>query len=1243
MSPRRLLAMLGLLILPVLLPAPLAATAPGPTPRFSAASLDRPDAPNQGNDPYRAFFPIAEKRWTIDTSSLDDPYAPGTGNPGYDVLAYDLRFAFTLDTANPERPRAAYAATALIDAVSSTDGIDHVVLDFVLPAAGMSSKVYLDDAPATWFAGPGNRMWIEIPAPLARGGAFRIKIDYEGTASINATGFSIRRVGQTSDAQVWTTGGASAWFPVNNHPRDRARFRFTVTTPKGYVAVANGRRLSATDQADTTTAVFDTGVAIAPGEAAVNIAKYTVVERTSRSGVPLRHYLLRSPEQARAALRILERQLDYFAEHIAPYPYETFGVVESGANNSSSVASLFLLGRSQAGARPVYFDRNTGGLVAGQWLFSAIGLYSPGDAWLTNGLDAYLGYLYLARDQGPEIVNARLAALEWSYAFNVATDRALVELPTDGSAAAVATNKAPWAVHAVRREIGSGAFWQAVGEYFEARKGEYASLDAFQRSAEAAAGRPLGAVFDPAFRRAATPRLNLAWAQAGSTVHVRVCQLTPNALAFKLPLALRDVSRDESGGVSWRELEINQREQAVDLISDDLLTDITPDPGQALLADVMVHWLGRSPLPECAALPQPALARAEGVGGAAVDVVDPVDDVDDGGTGSGGNQGDRGSPVPDAAAGLDPAVPGAIGEDGAALEAFKAERARHLAAHLPPHLRPGGRGTERGAAEAPDESGTPSMGDPLLPYLGNTGYDVGKYTVKIRIDPESAKVQADTTIEAASTMDALDRISLDFMRMDGDEGLAISAIEVDGKPATYQRPADADKLWVDLPAAVAKDQAFAVRVRYAGTPVPGGTDVFSGGLLPHQQQTMYAISEPDGTRNWIPANDHPRDKAYYRFEVTVPKPYVATANGMPLGVTETLTETTAIFEMRQPMASYLATVAVGRFQTASQAGPNGIGIFHYFLNDPAVAMRVAGVTPDILDVFGRLVGPYAFDSYGHYAAPGFGGGMENQSMTAIGPGAFSSNAPRGQHSLIAHEAAHQWFGDALSPNSWADIWLNEGFATYFAEIWRTFKTGPEPLGWRMEALRYAVLSGGANAPVSFPSLDDMFGTNTYEKGGWVLHMLRAEIGETAFWTGLRSYYLNHKFETVTTDDLESAMEISSGKDLGALFDQWVDRPGNPTLYAAWQQQPDGTVTVRVCQGDAQPFDLPITIAIHGEGLSKRAAARMSTAETELSASAPFAVEGVTVDPDFILLADIRVRRVAADAALPGCAELVEGG
>jgi aminopeptidase N len=214
--------------------------------------------------------------------------------------------------------------------------------------------------------------------------------------------------------------------------------------------------------------------------------------------------------------------------------------------------------------------------------------------------------------------------------------------------------------------------------------------------------------------------------------------------------------------------------------------------------------------------------------------------------------------------------------------------------------------------------------------------------------------------------------------------------------------------------------------------------------------------------------------------------------------------------------------------------------------------------------------------------------------------------------------------------------LNEGFATYFDQLFRfNSTTGAEPLGWRMDALGHSVLAFGAAEPVSHPSLAEMFGTNTYSKGAWVLHLLRAELGEEAFWQGIGQYFSRHTYGTVSTTDFRVAMEVASGRDLHAWFAQWVDRPDNPTVRVMWRQS-GGDLTLRLCQS-GEPYALRLPVAVHTrEGREpERTTVELDGSEKTVTLAVTAGVIGITVDPDNVVLADLRVQR-ARGAALPAC-------
>jgi aminopeptidase N len=288
---------------------------------------------------------------------------------------------------------------------------------------------------------------------------------------------------------------------------------------------------------------------------------------------------------------------------------------------------------------------------------------------------------------------------------------------------------------------------------------------------------------------------------------------------------------------------------------------------------------------------------------------------------------------------------------------------------------------------------------------------------------------------------------------------------------------------------------------------------------------------------------------------------------------------------------------------------------------------------EIVKLYSQLVGKYPYEKLAHLQSSTRFGGMEN--ATAI---FYSDNAfRRGTLSdgLVAHETAHQWFGDAVTEREWSHLWLSEGFATYFAALWTRAARGDTAFRTAMAGIRTRVLADTAAVPKR-PVIDtvetnllSLLNRNSYEKGGFVLHMLRVQLGESAFFDGVRAYYAKYRHATAVTDDLRVELERTSGRSLAWFFDQWLRRPGYPEISASWSYDArTREVTVGVTQGSRfGPYRFPLTIAV------RDAAGTMRRAQVELSGANPSAqvripVGGrpaaVILDPDVELLAAVTV-------------------
>ena len=426
--------------------------------------------------------------------------------------------------------------------------------------------------------------------------------------------------------------------------------------------------------------------------------------------------------------------------------------------------------------------------------------------------------------------------------------------------------------------------------------------------------------------------------------------------------------------------------------------------------------------------------------------------------------------------------------------------------------------------------GSDGVGDSLYPKLGNGGYDVLHYDIDLRFSPEDNFIAATTTITAAATAD-LSAFNLDF------HGLAVESVAVDGLPAAFER--QGSELVVTPSRSIAKGAAFSVRVVYSGAPDPisdPGVPFVKLGWQAWEDNFFGAISEPSGAMTWFPSNNHPSDKATYTMRITVPADLSAAANGVLAEVIDNDDETrTFVWRMEAPMATYLTIVAVGDYVEArDESGP--VPIRNYFPAgfDPDVAGSY-DITQEIMNWLIETIGPYPFAEYGVVILPGFPTALETQTLSA-----FGSRAP--DPTVIAHELVHQWFGNSVSPASWQDIWLNEGFATYFMALYLGETYGPQALDG------FLSLPATDLPPTGDIEVSELFGPSVYFRGALTLHALRAEVGDDVFFDILREYYRRHAHSTASTADFIAAAEEVSGRDLAELFDAWLygeEMPGLP--------------------------------------------------------------------------------------------------
>lgn len=425
-------------------------------------------------------------------------------------------------------------------------------------------------------------------------------------------------------------------------------------------------------------------------------------------------------------------------------------------------------------------------------------------------------------------------------------------------------------------------------------------------------------------------------------------------------------------------------------------------------------------------------------------------------------------------------------------------------------------------------AGSRSIGDPYAPELGNSGYDAQRYTLQLALDPAVENIAGTVSIDAVATIANLAEISLDFVGFDV-ETVTVATARVD-----YRR--EDKKLIVPLPRPLGEGEPFTVTITYQGAPVkePSPYVGFTEALGLHfvGNESIYVLSEPDGARYWFPNNDHPRDKATFRFEVTVPEGLTAVANGQLLDVQGGATGQTFIWEHNTLMAPYLAIVAVGVYEGIEDHSPDGVPLRHYVFPHlrPGFETAVA-VTGEAMDWMSELFGPYPFEVYGYVTADAPGASLETQTMVLLSTNMVSQ-------STVIHELAHMWFGNWVSLDSWSEMWRNEGFATYVTLMWQ-HRDDPEELELEIEAIRAAVAENEPQYPLGNPPSRRLFGFQSYFKGALLVHALREEVGDEAFFAGLRTYFQRYGNGTASDAQFQVVMEEAAGKSLEAFFNEWL--------------------------------------------------------------------------------------------------------
>jgi aminopeptidase N len=433
-------------------------------------------------------------------------------------------------------------------------------------------------------------------------------------------------------------------------------------------------------------------------------------------------------------------------------------------------------------------------------------------------------------------------------------------------------------------------------------------------------------------------------------------------------------------------------------------------------------------------------------------------------------------------------------------------------------------------------AGSTSGGDLYFPAAGNGGYQVRHYGLDLRYTPATRQLVGRARISAVTRRKDLRSFSLDL------RGLSVSSVRVDGRPARYTL---ADGELVVTPRRVLRsERRFTVDVRYGGTT---GQPKDVGGSLygwVSYADGAFVANEPDGASTWYPVNDSPSDKAGYDFRITVPRGTVAVANGLLRGTRTRQGWTTYRWSAPEPMASYLSMAASGDYVLSRQRAVGGLPIINAVDRDLSAADRdktraSLAQQPAMIAYFSRLFGPYPFNSFGAVVDDDEDAGYALETQTRP----IYSGAP--SEGTVAHELAHQWYGNSVTPRRWRDIWLNEGFATYAEWLWDARRDRGSVQSAFDEAYALPESDPFWQLRIGDPGATGLFNGAVYNRGAMTLHALRLEVGDQDFFRILRAWAQRNRNGVVETADLVTLSERISGEQLDGLFDAWLYTSGKP--------------------------------------------------------------------------------------------------
>jgi aminopeptidase N len=519
---------------------------------------------------------------------------------------------------------------------------------------------------------------------------------------------------------------------------------------------------------------------------------------------------------------------------------------------------------------------------------------------------------------------------------------------------------------------------------------------------------------------------------------------------------------------------------------------------------------------------------------------------------------------------------------------------------------------------------------PLDTYPKNPAIDALNYAFRLELSDTTDAIVGELTLDLRFMAAGVQSVRLDLVNAGaahGEKGMRVSGVTLNGAAVPFTHAND--ELLIPLASPPAVQQRARVVVRYAGTPATG----LLIGKNKHGDRTFFSDNWPNRARHWLPTIDHPYDKATSEFIVTAPSHYQVVSNGLTVEVTDVpggrrLTH----WKNSVPIAPWLYVLGVARFamQRVDTFEGKPIETWVYPQDRDAGFADFATPTKSVLAFYSDYVGPYAYERLANIQASSVAGGMESASAILYNERAVTGTGDARWRNVVIHEIAHQWFGNAVTEYDWDDVWLSEGFATYFTLLYIERAHGRDEFVRGLLDSRRTVMTFAEAHPDytivhrNLSRMEDVTSSHTYQKGSWTLHMLRGVIGSGAFQRGIRTYYERHFNGNATTADFRRAMEEASGRDLGWFFEQWLYKPGTLKIAGRWTYDARAKqvrIALEQVQTDGSLFTMPVEVAVHykGQPVPTMQRVQVNAKANVFTIDAPAEPEDVRLDPNHWVL------------------------